>query len=200
MSKITDIVFDVGRVLIDVNHDELQLFLQEHGAGSLSIDEFETKSDLIAYEHGQIDSDTFLENMNRLLTTPVDKQQLTDLWLGMFSPFTEMLELAHKLKAHYGVYLLSNTNPLHWQHIVPKYQLDQICHAMLTSCEIGIMKPDRAIYQLAEQRFELIPGNTLFIDDKLENTIAAEQQGWHTVHHLDINETYSQLNTMGVQI
>lgn len=199
MIEIKDIVFDVGNVLIEVKHDAWQGFLQQNGAGQLSIQDFESGSGLIDYEHGRISTEQFFDNINRLIKQPVAHQELTDLWLGMFAPITEMLELANSLKQNYGVYLLSNTNILHWEHVVPTYQLDKICHAMLTSYDVGIMKPVTDIYQLAEQRFDLSAGHTMFIDDKLENIKAAQTFGWNTLHHQNITETTVKLKSMGLQ-
>jgi 2-haloacid dehalogenase len=48
-----------------------------------------------------------------------------------------------------------------------------------------LIKPDPAIYQLAISRFDLIPEETLFIDDRLENIEAANKLNFQTIHLTD---------------
>ena len=110
----------------------------------------------------------------------------------------EMLQLALRLKHHYRVYLLSNTGALHWQHIVPRFQLDQYCHDMLASYEVGAMKPAAAIFQAAEQRFELKAQSTVFIDDIADNVEGARRCGWQGIHHTNSTDTLRHLAQLGV--
>ena len=51
-----------------------------------------------------------------------------------------------------------------------------------------MMKPDAAIYELAINRFNLIPQETVFIDDKLENIEAAKIMNINTIHLVDPNK------------
>jgi FMN phosphatase YigB (HAD superfamily) len=39
-------------------------------------------------------------------------------------------------------------------------------------------KPDPAIYQLLQSRYELVPAQTLFVDDLQENVDVARSLGW----------------------
>ena len=201
MSKASDInavVFDVGRVLIDVRYAVFFDWLAEHGAEVKGVDDFVARTDLFAYEHGHIDDATFLANLNRLLKRPIDTQQLVEQWLGLFEPDTPMLQLALRLKDRYRVYLLSNTGALHWQHIVPRFQLERYCHNMLASYEVGAMKPAAAIFHAAEQRFALSAPNTVFIDDLAENVAGARRCGWQGIHHTNSADTLRHLAQLGV--
>ena len=48
-----------------------------------------------------------------------------------------------------------------------------------------LIKPDPAIYELAISRFDLIPEETLFIDDSLDNIEAAQKLNFQTIHLTD---------------
>lgn len=200
MNKITDIVFDVGRVLIDVNYDTLFQFLWDHGASVHTEQEFIRQTDMLRYERGQIDDDTFLARLNNLFTTPPGREAIINAWQDLFTPIDDMLALANRLKSDYGVYLLSNTNSLHWQYVVPQYKLDQISHGLLTSFELGVMKPDPAIFRHAEQQFGLQAENTVFIDDIQENATGAIACGWYGIHHISTIKTVQLLRTLGVAL
>lgn len=195
---ITDIVFDVGRVLVDFSYDDFFAWLATRGARFDGVAGFVEKTGLLAYEQGRLTDDQFLARLNGLLNNPVDQPTLIGRWLDLFEPIEDMLQLAGQLKAHYGVYLLSNTSALHWQHIVPRFRLDAICHDLLASFEVGAMKPDPAIFRAAEQRFGLKAESTVFIDDIATNAEGARQCGWRGIHHRNSQTTRRQLQALGV--
>lgn len=198
MAEIKNIVFDVGRVLIDVNYASLFAFLREHKATIQTEEAFVRLTDMRAFERGLIDDETFLNNMAALFPRSPGHTALRDIWLDQFSPINEMLALAIQLKQNYGVYLLSNTNSLHWQHIVPAYNLADIGHGLITSYETGCAKPDPAIFHQAEQHFNLSPESTIFIDDIEDNAAGARACGWHGIQHISLQTTRSRLSLLGV--
>ena len=67
------------------------------------------------------------------------------------------------------------------------YPFLQLFDGLLISCEDKLIKPDAAIYELAINRFNLIPQETIFIDDKLENIEAAKNLNLKTIHLVDPN-------------
>ncbi|MFQ5781276.1 MAG: HAD-IA family hydrolase, partial [Nitrospiria bacterium] len=173
MVRITDIVFDVGRVLVDFGYHDLFALLRENGAKVNGIKDFVEKTDLLSYEYGHISDETFIDNMNRLLTIPVDRTLLISRWVYIFEPISEMLTLASNLKDYFGVYLLSNTSSLHWDYLLTEYRLDQIGRGALASFEVGAVKPETKIFREAERRFGLTPATTVFIDDIAANANGA---------------------------
>lgn len=50
------------------------------------------------------------------------------------------------------------------------------------SGDVGVIKPEPAIYQALQQRYGLVPQQTVFFDDLLGNVQAARALGWHAVH------------------
>jgi len=107
-----------------------------------------------------------------------------------------MLKLAGALKRYCGVYLLSNTSELHWQHIQEAFGLDKICHDRLASYEVGAMKPAPEIFTAACHRFDLQPESTVFIDDIEANVKGAVACGWQGIWHRDVAETRMQLRQL----
>jgi HAD superfamily hydrolase (TIGR01509 family) len=61
-------------------------------------------------------------------------------------------------------------------------------NGLLISGEDNMMKPNAEIYELAIARFNLIPQETVFIDDKLENIEAAKKLKLKTIHLVDPNK------------
>lgn len=197
MSKVNNIVFDIGRVLLDFNHDRFFTNLEQHGAiysdKTLSTVE-ELK--LLEFEHGYISDEEFISMVNKKLTKKLPSEIIAQCWHNIFDPVPEMLNLAKELKKTKNVFLLSNTNNLHWQHMIDKYDFDSLAHGRLASCEVGSMKPDPKIYKSAEERFNLIPAETVFIDDIERNAKGAVEVGWKAIHHRNFNQTFEILNQL----
>ena len=79
--------------------------------------------------------------------------------------------------------IISNTNEIHadWlhQHLVELPQFDSV----ILSNEVGLLKPDAAIYNLSLSQLNISPNNALFIDDIAENITGANQIGMQAIHH-----------------
>ncbi|GAA0592034.1 HAD family phosphatase [Paenochrobactrum glaciei] len=63
------------------------------------------------------------------------------------------------------------------------------------SGDVFLMKPEREIYDLHIESFDLNPAETLFIDDNLPNIIAAREAGWQAVQFIDPATLRSDLNS-----
>jgi len=192
---VKDIVFDVGRVLIDFRYDALFQFFYERGVHFKSVHDFAEKTDLKAYECGRISNDDFINNLAKLFNQPLDLSLLMNQWTEIFEPITEMLDFALDLKKTHRIFFLSNTSALHWEYLLSEYKLKEIATDLLASFQVGAMKPERKIFKEAERRFGLLPGETLFIDDIEENALGAVSCGWHGIHHVGIEETKIRIKT-----
>lgn len=196
MAQVSDVVFDVGRVLIDFSYDRFADTLRAHGASFEGVEGFLDRVDLIGYELGEISSKEFLLQINRLLTDPLPLEELAGAWNDLFTPIREMLAVAGILKKKCCVYLLSNTSELHWQYLQERFALDKVCCDMLASYEVGAMKPAAEIFSIACSRFDLHPETTVFIDDREENVEGAIACGWHGIWHRSIAGTRKQLRQL----
>ena len=74
------------------------------------------------------------------------------------------------------------------------YPFLQSFNGLLISGEDNMMKPDAEIYELAITRFNLIPQETVFIDDKLENIEAAKKLHLKTIHLIDPNKIEAEID------
>lgn len=199
MQQIKNIVFDIGKVLIDFNFSSLLAFLKDHGIEYDDIDDLTQKMDLNRYELGEMTSDEFLDNLNRLLKRPAHRDELFNFWTRIFFPVPEMLEAAEQLMARHRVYLLSNNSELHWGYLKKQFRMHERSHGTIVSHEVGARKPDPEIYRIAEKEFALLPTETVFIDDIKENAIGAEHCGWHAIHHQSPSETMDGLRALSVE-
>ncbi len=97
--------------------------------------------------------------------------------------FEESIKVLRQLKdKNYKCYVLSNWSAETFEGIPIDYPFMQLFDGLLISGEDKLIKPDRAIYELAKKRFNLDPEETVFIDDKLENIEAAQKMNFKTIH------------------
>jgi 2-haloacid dehalogenase len=68
------------------------------------------------------------------------------------------------------------------------------------SGEVGLIKPDVAIYQRHATDFGLEPAHSVFIDDSLPNVEGARAAGWQAVHFIGADQLKVDLRAMGVSV
>lgn len=200
LAHMQSIVFDIGWVLLHLQPRRLLALLNAHGASLHTLEQVTSRIGLLAHESGRLDGSGLLAEIAALAPRPVPLESVHTAWVDMFDPQTAMFELAARLKPRYRIYLLSNVGSLHWDHLVERYRMHELGHDVLRSYEAGVMKPDPAIYALAEQRFGLEPALTVFLDDRAENVQAARERGWQSFVHRDYAQTLGHLRALGVEI
>lgn len=83
------------------------------------------------------------------------------------------------------VYALSNFSTETWPIAAARYDVLSAFDDVVLSGDVGLAKPDPAIYELAAKRFGVTPATTLFVDDRADNVAAAAAAGWRTHHFTD---------------
>jgi 2-haloacid dehalogenase len=201
MSATPDtVVVDVGHVLVGVDARALLALLEEHGARFESLDALCSAVDLDAHEAGAVDGGAFLARLASRLGRPMDPRVLLREWNAIYFAHAPMLELARRLRGAYRLFLLSNMGELHWTHLEAAFGIRSLAHDALASWEARTLKPDPAIYALAERRFGLEPARTVFVDDRPDNCGAARARGWHAVRHRTAADTAAALAALGLAV
>ena len=105
---------------------------------------------------------------------------------SIFAPVPGSLELVDELAARkVPIFGITNFGADFWAGFRPTAPVFDHFTDIIVSGEEKIMKPDPAIYELALRRFGLSPGEGVFIDDRLENVVAAEANGFAGHHFSD---------------
>ncbi|MGI8948201.1 MAG: HAD family hydrolase [Ornithinimicrobium sp.] len=92
---------------------------------------------------------------------------------------------------------LTNWSAELFEHAVPAAPVIGELEQVLVSGEVGLVKPDPAIFTLALDRFGLDPARTVFVDDQPANTDAAARLGFSTVTFTDSPALRAQLTKLG---
>lgn len=93
------------------------------------------------------------------------------------------------------MYCLSNMSRETYEHI-ERHDFFRMFNGILISGVERCMKPDKEIFSLLIERFELIPGKTLFIDDSIDNIEAAKRHGIKGFHFRGQNSCYAGIREL----
>lgn len=100
--------------------------------------------------------------------------------------FQKAVDIFYKVKElNYPCYILSNWSAETYEGMEEKYPFLKDFEGKIISGRDFLIKPDPAIYELAISRFDLVPQETLFIDDRLDNIEAAQKLNFQTIHLTD---------------
>jgi len=180
---IKNIIFDFGDVFINLDKEATYRELER-----LKVDvSLDMVSWYQSYEVGNISTQKFIDKVHEK-NTHVSQQELIDAWNAILLDFPlKRLSFLKELKKSnkYRLILLSNTNDLHITWIkknwgMPLYNEFMECFEQFyLSHEIGFRKPNEDIYNFVLEKNNLLPSETIFIDDTEENTKSAQKLGIH---------------------
>lgn len=183
ITMIDTLIFDFGNVFINLNHEKAYRKLNALGYQGFS-EEMQVQN--LQYEKGLISTPEFIE-FYRPHFANISEEDLIATWNAVIGDFPKhRLDFLQEIAAknQYKLILLSNTNALHIEHIAAEtsFYKDFIAcfDQVYLSHEMGLRKPDPAIYETVLKGENLNPETCFFIDDLIENTQAAEQLGIKT--------------------
>jgi epoxide hydrolase-like predicted phosphatase len=191
-SKVKNIVFDLGGVIINIDFEKTYQALAV--LSGINIDEARQKAKelelFVNYEKGRIEESDFIALIKESFCSGKSDLEIRHAWnaLLMDIPIAR-IELLKKLKSKYNLYLLSNTN---FTHIVEVNAiLDKTCGVrdlkqlftkVYYSYEMNLLKPDVEIYEYICKDSGLNPAETVFLDDLPANIEGAREAGLHVLH------------------
>ena len=194
---IAALAFDLGNVLIKVDHMRFCRGLGELvGWPPQEVYAAVFQSGLESgYDRGRLSSREFHRRLQARLRLDLPFPRFQDLWNDMFDPWEEMQEVVASLARRYPLYMLSNTNPVHFRYVKKRFaSLFKQFRAVILSYRVGSRKPEAAIFQTLVREAGLPPARILYIDDKEEFVAAARTQGltaWFFVSPRDFKERLS---------
>lgn len=201
MTQISTVVFDVGRVLFewDLRHLFAKLITD-----SEELDWF--LAHVVTPEwHFQHDAGRPLADMTAELTAQYPKYgPLIEAYRTRFNetipgPVPGSLEIVDELAAQ-GVPLFAITNfgAEFWDMFRPTQPIFDLFGDIVVSGVEKLVKPDPAIYALALKRFDLAPGEAMFIDDNHDNVVSARASGFVAHHFRDAKSLRAELSAYGL--
>ncbi len=162
-------------------------------------------ADRRAYDEGKLSGVAFWEKFKQSAGLNLTEEQLAELNSQDARMWTTsdpaMLAWQQKLKAH-GIRtaILSNMGDSVLENIEREFAWIHGFDVQVWSYQHGMAKPDRAIYERALEQVGTAAGETLFVDDKLENVIAAREVGMKAVQFSTVDRLREELRAEGWEI
>lgn len=192
MAAIKNIIFDLGGVFLQIDYKKT-----EQAFVNLGFKTFTSyyRQDFVTplfndFEVGTITPKDFYDGIRSACKLSLTNTQIDNAWNAMMGKFwANRLHWLQGIKNNYKVYLLSNTNQIHYTKLIEIFQQQMPQHNFSNyfikdyySHTLGLRRPNVEAYEAVCSKENLLPQETLFIDDTLKNIEGASKAGLQVLH------------------
>ena len=195
--RIRNIIFDFGNVICDIDVRLTEEKFKEFGPAKPSFEGSQENSanlfnQLVEhYESGRISSQEFRTAIRNHYVTPPTDEAIDEAWNALLLTIPDRrIRLLNEIKSYYRIFLLSNSNEIHYLHYLKDFQqksglqdFDALFEKAYFSFRVKITKPSPVIFEMVLKNHHLDPAETLFIDDTMKHISGALTTGI-TAYHL----------------
>jgi putative hydrolase of the HAD superfamily len=189
--EIKSVVFDFGGVILNIDFNKTA-----EAFASLGVDRFiemysQKNADHLFrhYEEGKLSEPEFYDAIRRSINNTLSDEQIRHAWNALLLDYRiKAIDTLKKIRPHYNLYLLSNTNSIHVAAFTKIYHeqfgggnLEDHFDKIYYSHIIGLRKPAKEAYEYVLKENNLIAAETLFVDDTEPNIPPAKELGMQTV-------------------
>jgi len=186
--KIRAIIFDLGGVLLRTN----DFTPREQIASRLGISRHELEELVFGGEsgdqaqRGEITVQQHWANLAaKIHCSDKELKSLVEEFFAKDEIDISLMDYIRKLHRSYKTGLLSNAFDDLRQIITERWHFEDAFDDMVISAEVGMVKPDVRIFQLAVEQLGVEPGQVVFVDDMQRNIEGAKQVGLMSIHFQD---------------
>ncbi len=193
--KIKNLIFDMGGVLIDLDQHKCMDNFKKLGFKNIAdyIDPYTQQGFFADFETGNISVQEFYTIVKSKCRNNITDEDIANALNSFLLEIPQKkLDAILKLREQFKIFLLSNTNAIHFPWISQKYEFDKYFDKCYTSYTLHYVKPDPRIFIHVLKDAGIQASETLFIDDSPVNIAAASNLGFLT-HLAKEKEDFTQL-------
>ena len=187
LKTIKNIIFDLGGVIINLDYEATVYEFNKLSAIPFE-DIYSQKSQVELFnlfDKGQISDYDFFNEIRKLIRYQGPDEDLLSAWNAMLLGVPDnRLDVLIETKQYYRTFLLSNTNESHitaferdLYHTNGVKNFNDYFDEVYYSCRMGMRKPDKEIFEHVLLKNELVPSETIFIDDSAQHVKGAGDCG-----------------------
>jgi putative hydrolase of the HAD superfamily len=199
VAEIRVLFWDVGGVLLSNawDHEERDVALTHF---QLDRTEFDARhKELVpAFEEGRLSLDDYLERSVFFQPRAFTREDFKRFMFSLSKPKTGVIEIARELSSKYFAATINNESRELNQYRIETYGLADCFELFVSSCFVGIRKPDERIYRLALDLVQYAAEECCFIDDRPGNVEVAVKVGMQSVLMKDPAQLRRDLLSLGV--
>jgi putative hydrolase of the HAD superfamily len=200
---ITTLFLDIGGVLLTDGWGHKSR-AQAARAFELDAKELETRHQQAfdTYEMGKLSLADYLNRVVFHRKRRFTRAQFRRVMFAQSQPYPQMLELVRKLKADFGlkVVVVSNEGRELNAYRIRKFKLDELVDSFVSSCYVGLRKPDPNIFQLALDISQVPARKILYLENTPMFVEVAQGLGIRSIVHTDYRSTCAKLAALGLRI
>ncbi len=152
------------------------------------------------YRTGLIDSEEFWNNAKEYLKIK-DIEKIKNIFFTSYYPYEESVDLLKSLREkNIKIAFLSNGPEDRTKYLDQKYKFISLFDFGLFSFEAHVWKPNKEIYKIFMEKFNLNSEEIIYIDDREKNLKPAKELGMKTILFLNINQFKDDLKEFGINI
>ena len=203
MPAIRALFWDVGGVLLTNAWDHTQRSAAlEHF--HLDEAEFHDRHEMVvsSFERGKITLDEYLDRTVFYRTREFSREAFRDYIYSLSLPLPGMLEFARKVtdSGRYFMGTINNESRELNDYRIEKFGMRKIFRLFISSCFVGLRKPERDIYRLALETTQISGGECCFIDDRSLNLECAAKLGMRTIEMKTLAQLQADFARLGVDL
>ncbi|HKN74547.1 MAG TPA: HAD family phosphatase [Candidatus Acidoferrum sp.] len=201
--KIRAIIFDIGRVLVRI--DVARAMQGLAAGGSLSPTELWTAIEKDPrwpdWQEGRMAPRDWYLHLTKRLGGNFTFEQFTEVWNRVLDPAPIHEDsFFRELSKHYRLALLSNTDPIHVQHLEATYSFFAFFPVRIYSCSVRASKPNPLIYREALRALKVQAQEAIYIDDIAAYVEAAQRLGMEAIQFQSPAQLSSDLKRLGIDL
>jgi len=203
-TEITTVVFDLGGVLIDWN--PRHLYRKVFGDDVAAMESFLADVCNLEWNAGLDAGGSFAQAVAELAAAHPEQAELIALyhsrWPEMLGDaYADTVEILGEVRrAGYRTFALSNWSAETFPMTRPHFPFLEEMDGILISGEVGVSKPDPAIFREFITRFGIEPATTVYIDDWDRNIATASGLGLKAIQFIDAAQLRADLRRLGVTV
>lgn len=189
MNGIKNIMFDLGGVIIDLNRQHVIEAFKAIGCEQIgnTLDNSHQQGLFLELDEGRISPAQFHDQIRQITGLDITDEAIDHAYNQFLVGIPlYKLQMLRRLREHYKVIMLSNTNAIMFESEIPKlFTLEGLTmhdyfDQIFLSYKLGISKPAPRCFQAVIDQSGIVPGETLFLDDSQANLDVAAQMGFKT--------------------
>ncbi|MDE6352170.1 MAG: HAD family phosphatase [Muribaculaceae bacterium] len=186
---IKNLLFDLGGVIMDIQRFNAVESLKKIGITNADqlLGKYTQKGPFLKLEEGLISPSEFRNAIREGANVKITDNEIDNAFCNFLTgiPAKRLSDLEQLKQEGFNIYMLSNTNPIMWDSRIADefkkagHDLNHYFDGTVTSFEAKVCKPDAAIFDYAIKKLNIVPAETLFLDDSQKNVEAARQLGFN---------------------
>jgi putative hydrolase of the HAD superfamily len=199
--EIRALFWDVGGVLLTNawDHEERNFAIEQF---HLDKDEVESRHKLCVrpFEEGRLSLDEYLQQTVFSQPRTFSPEEFKQYMFSLSKPKPDVLEIARGLRDRYLMATINNESRELNQYRIATFQLTEYFQIFVSSCFVGLRKPDERIYRLALDLTQRKAEECCFVDDRPVNVDAATKVGMRAILLRDAGQLKADFEKNGVDI